>query len=57
MRAVAAIYECGKVHFQFEYPNTEGPVAVLVIFPDDTRDGMSYEEEWPPEHDTWEQEF
>ena len=34
MRALPAIYENGRVTFQFTYPEYEGPVSVLVIFPD-----------------------
>ena len=33
MRAIPAIYENGRVFFQYTYPDAEGPVAVLVIFP------------------------
>ena len=34
MRALHAIYEDGKIHFTFQFPDYQGPVAVLVIFPD-----------------------
>lgn len=51
MRAVTAIYECGKIHFPFAYPERVGPVAVLVIFPDDPPEPLPQGDEWPPEHE------
>ena len=33
MRAIQAIFEDGRVFFPFHYPEFEGPVSVLVIFP------------------------
>jgi len=35
MRAIHAIFDRGQVDFVFDYPEMEGPVPVLVIFPDD----------------------
>lgn len=35
MKAMQAIYQDGKVFFPFTFPETEGPVQVLVIFPQD----------------------
>ncbi len=43
MQAIHAIYENGRVAFSFDYPDYEGPVAVLVIFPD--------REPWPEDGD------
>ena len=34
MRAMHAIYENGRVTFSFMYPDYDGPVGVLVVFPD-----------------------
>ena len=34
MRAIHAIYENGRVQFSFSYPDYQGPVSILVIFPD-----------------------
>jgi len=38
MRAVPALYQDGRVFFHFDYPEYEGPVSVLVIFPGDELD-------------------
>ena len=35
MRAVPGIYENGVVYFSFCEPRYEGPVRVMVVFPDD----------------------
>lgn len=34
MRAVPAIFDNGRIFFSFCLPHYEGPVSVLVIFPD-----------------------
>jgi len=44
MKAIPAIYEHGKIFFQFSYPDTEGPVTVLVIFPPEVEE-VDLEEE------------
>ena len=33
MRALPAIYEQGRIMFPFDFPEYEGPVSVLVVFP------------------------
>ncbi len=49
MRAIQALYEDGRVFFPFHDPQYEGPVAVLVIFPDEPGEETSDEEDPPPE--------
>ena len=44
MRAIPAVYIDGKVDFTFSYPNYEGPVRILVIFPTE-RDEPPVEED------------
>ena len=34
MKSYHAIYENGQLTFQFRMPDCEGPIAVLVVFPD-----------------------
>lgn len=34
MRSYHAIYDNGHLHFQFRLPDNQGPVAVLVVFPE-----------------------
>ncbi|MDJ0837083.1 MAG: hypothetical protein QNK37_11245 [Acidobacteriota bacterium] len=36
MEAIHGIYEEGRVNFHYTYPETEGPVAVVVVFPPET---------------------
>ena len=47
MRAVPAIYDDGRVSFSFHYPNYEGPVAIIVIFPDERDYDLEYQD--PPD--------
>lgn len=35
MRSIPALYHEGQVTFPFTMPDTDKPVAVLIIFPDD----------------------
>ena len=46
MRAIHGIYENGVVYFTFQEPDYEGPVRVLVVFPDEL-DGLLVEEDEP----------
>jgi len=47
MKAVQAIYENGEVIFPFKRPDDKGPIAILVIFPDDPVDALDWEvDEW-----------
>ncbi len=57
MRAVTAIFEDGKIHFPFDYPDREGPVLVLVIFPDEMPEALLPSEEWPQEREPWDAEY
>jgi len=38
MKALPAIYEGGRVTFPFHYPDFEGPVHIMVIFPSEEED-------------------
>ncbi len=43
MKALPAIFERGRIMFPFDFPAYEGPVSVIVVFPDTV--------------DTWEMEM
>ena len=47
MKAITALYQNGKVFFPFTHPECEGPVSVLVIFPDPQEEDPL--EEWESE--------
>ncbi len=34
MKALQAIYQNGQIDFLFTFPETQGPVNILVIFPE-----------------------
>ncbi len=53
MKALQAIYENGQIDFLFTFPDTTGPVHVLVVFPDpepseEREDPFIWEEELKP---------
>jgi len=55
MKALQAIYNKGQIDFLFTFPETSGPVNILVIFPDDEpskeKENPFIWGDWPNEED------